>query len=155
MRDSILNFEVERRIERETGLEGSEINVKTSDGVVTLSGRASSRTTRRTAEQAAQRVPGIKAVTSEVQILPEGSIEPSDDELARAAVAALESEGRFLADRIKVVVSHGWIFLEGVVDLKLEKVAAEEAVRGLKGSRGVSNLLSVMHHGADCTLTRT
>ena len=155
MRDSILNFEVERRIERETGLDGSGINVKTTDGVVTLSGRVSSRTARRLAERAAQRVPGIKAVTSEVEIRDEGSSDPTDEEIAQAARDAIESEGRVLSERVNVAVVRGWIYLEGVVDLKLEKVAAEAAVRGLKGARGVSNLLAVMHHTADCTLRRS
>ncbi len=155
MKDSILNFEVERRIERETGLDGSGINVKTSDGVVTLSGRAASRAARRLAEKVAQRVPGIKAVTSEVEIGDEGSSDPTDEEIAQAARDAIAIEGRILSDRINVAVVRGWIYLEGVVDLKLEKVAAEAAVRGVHGARGVSNLLAVMHHAATCTLRRS
>jgi osmotically-inducible protein OsmY len=46
-------------------------------------------------------------------------------------------------NRVKIVVEHGRIALEGEVDFHYEKVAAENAVRHLIGVKGVINLISV------------
>ncbi len=155
MQDNVLNVAVERELGKEAGLDGSKVRATTSEGVVTLSGRVSTLRARRAAEQAAQRVRGIRAVTSEVEIREPGSSEPTDDEIAHIAIAALTSEGLAPAERVSVIVNHGWIYLEGAVDLRYQKVAAEAAVRGLPGVRGVSNLLTVRAHGMTCALRRT
>ena len=42
-------------------------------------------------------------------------------------------------DRIQVIVRDGWITLEGAVDHRFERDAAERSVRHLKGVRGLTN----------------
>ena len=47
-------------------------------------------------------------------------------------------------DRIKLVVSDGWITMTGDVDHQYQKETAWEVVRSLVGVKGVRNLLHVM-----------
>jgi osmotically-inducible protein OsmY len=71
------------------------------------------------------------------------SSERTDEDIARAAVNALEWSVLVPPNRIKLKVSKGWVTLEGTVDWQFQKSAAEKAVRKLLGVKGVSNLISV------------
>jgi hypothetical protein len=46
-------------------------------------------------------------------------------------------------DRIKVIVKDGWITLEGAVEWQYQKTTAENAVRKVKGVKGVTNVIGV------------
>ncbi len=46
-------------------------------------------------------------------------------------------------DKVKVVVSSGWVTLEGEVEWQYQKDAAESAVRYLTGVKGLSNNITV------------
>jgi osmotically-inducible protein OsmY len=48
-----------------------------------------------------------------------------------------------VAEQIKVVVRNGWITLEGEVEWEYQRLAAERAVRRIKGLKGVSNTIQV------------
>jgi osmotically-inducible protein OsmY len=67
----------------------------------------------------------------------------SDAELTRSARLAIERDRHKLADKIAVVVRNGWLILEGEVEGLVQKRAAEVAVRGLHGIRGVSNNIRI------------
>jgi osmotically-inducible protein OsmY len=54
-------------------------------------------------------------------------------------VAAIKSQLPISSEHIKVVVKNGWVTLEGSVEWRYQKNAAETAVRRLKGVRGVIN----------------
>ena len=72
-----------------------------------------------------------------------GSSERTDEDIARAAVKALDWNVLIPRNRIKVKVSKGWVTLEGSVDWQFQKTAAEKTVRHLVGVRGISNLVEV------------
>ena len=59
------------------------------------------------------------------------------------AVSALKHELPYSASQIKVLVSNGWITLEGDLEWNYQKQRAEEAVRRLKGVKGVINAIAV------------
>jgi osmotically-inducible protein OsmY len=71
------------------------------------------------------------------------SSERTDEDIARAALNALDWSISVPSDRVKVKVSKGWITLEGTVDWQFQKKAAEKAVRDLIGVKGISNLIDV------------
>jgi osmotically-inducible protein OsmY len=66
-----------------------------------------------------------------------------DPEIARDAIAAIESRLPLVAEQIKVVVRNGWITLEGEVEWDYQRSAAEGAVRRVKGLKGVTNTIQV------------
>jgi osmotically-inducible protein OsmY len=81
-------------------------------------------------------------VQAHVIALPQSS-ERTDEDIARAALHALEWSISVPSDRIKVKVAKGWITLEGSVEWQYQKSAAESAVRNLVGVKGVSNMIEV------------
>jgi osmotically-inducible protein OsmY len=143
MTDLDLRKNVESEMLWEPSINAAEIGVAVKDGIVTLTGHVSSYWQKLSAERAATRVSGVKAVVNELEVrLPVGS-ERTDEDIARAAVNALSWNVSVPADRIKVKVSKGWVTLEGSVEWQFQKLEAEKSVRKLVGVRGVSNLIDV------------
>jgi len=134
---------VESELNFEPSINAAEIGVAVKNGVVTLSGRVPSYWEKVSAERAAARVSGVKAVANELEVRLPGSSERTDEDIAQAAVDTLRWSVFVPQDRIKVKVSKGWITLEGNVDWQYQKSAAEKAVRKLYGVLGVSNLIEV------------
>ena len=143
MTDLELKKNVEAELNWEPSLNAAEIGVAVSGGIVTLTGHVSSYWQKFTAERAASRVAGVKAIANEIEVRLPTSSERTDEDIARAAVNSLNWAVSVPADRIKVKVSKGWITLEGTVDWQYQRAAAENAVRYLIGVRGVSNLIEV------------
>ena len=143
MDDLELKKSVESELNFEPSINAAEIGVAVKNGVVTLSGRVPSYWEKVSAERAAARVSGVKAVANELEVRLPGSSERTDEDIAQAAVDTLRWSVLVPQDRIKVKVSKGWITLEGKVDWQYQKSAAEKAVRKLYGVLGVSNLIEV------------
>jgi osmotically-inducible protein OsmY len=143
MTDKDIQMTVLRELEWEPQVQSTEIGVSVKDGVVTLSGFVDSYIKKYNAERAAKRVQGVKAVANDLAVKLPSSSERTDEDIARAAVQALEWRITVPRDRIKVTVRDGWITLEGDVDWQYQKEAAESAVRYLSGVKGVTNLVTV------------
>jgi osmotically-inducible protein OsmY len=121
----------------------AHIGVSVSDGVVTLSGHVPSLDEKYAAENAAKRVQGVRAVANELEVKLPDSERRTDEDIAAAAVDALEWNIFVPADKIKVTVENRWLTLEGVVKWRFQRRAAENAVRSLPGVQGVSNLITI------------
>ncbi len=143
MTDLELKKSVEAEMDYEPSVHAAEIGVAAKDGIVTLTGRVQSYWEKLAAERAASRVSGVKAVVNELEIRLPSFSERTDEDIARAALNALDWSISVPSDRIKVKVSKGWITLEGNVEWQHQKAAAEKAVRFLTGVKGVSNLIEV------------
>ena len=143
MSDLELKKAVESELTYEPSVNAAEIGVAVRDGIVTLSGYVPSYWEKIAAERATERVAGVKAVANDLEVKLPSSSERTDEDIARAAVNALEWSVLVPPNRIKVKVSKGWVTLEGNVDWQFQKSAAEKAVRKLIGVKGVSNLVTV------------
>lgn len=140
--DHDIQREVLDELEWDPRIRSSDIGVIARDGVVTLTGWVDAFGQRWAAEEAAHRVRGVRAVASDIEVrLPIGS-ERTDAEIAAAAVRALEANAVLKADDIEVTVSDGSITLKGIVDWAYQKQDAEQAIRDLRGVRGVTNLIT-------------
>ena len=139
--DSELRRDVERELEWDPSIDARNIGVAAKNGVVTLTGYVSSYADKWRAERIAKRVSGVTALANEIEV--KLSTERTDPDIAEAARAALKSDSRVPADRIKVIVERGWVTLEGTVDYYYQKSAAESDVRYIAGVRGVTNALVV------------
>jgi len=141
--DSELQRGVMEALAWEPSIDAAGIGVSTESWIVMLTGTVKSLPQKWTAVRAAQRVAGVKAVTDAIIVKLPGDSERSDADIARAAVNALDWNVSVPRNRVKVVVEHGRITLDGDVRFHYEKIAAERAVRHLIGVTGVSNLISV------------
>lgn len=141
--DSQLQQDVLQELKYEPSINASQIGVTAKDGVVGLTGTVQSYIEKYTAVHAAERVCGVKAVTDELTVdIPAYHVR-NDQDIAKAAVNALQWDVWVPADRIKVKVDGGWITLEGEVDYKYQQTAAENAVHNLTGVIGVTDLITI------------
>jgi osmotically-inducible protein OsmY len=119
----------------------NEIGVSVKDGVVTLTGWVDSYLKKWSAEEAAHRVPGVKAVANDIEV--RLATERIDADIAEAAVHALEWDTFVPPGKVQVTVSKGWVTLRGEVEWQYQKSDAERVVRRLAGVKGVTNLIMV------------
>src|SRR5258706_7557940 len=143
MTDKDIQQAVLRELEWAPQIRSTEIGVAVKDGIVTLAGSVDSYTKRYDAERAAKRVHGVKAVVNDLEVHLPSSSERTDEDIARAAVRALESHITVPRERIKVTVNGGWITLEGNVEWQYQRPAAEAGVRNLSGVQGGVNLIAI------------
>ncbi len=141
--DLSLREDVEHELSWEPIIRPSEIGVAVRDGVVTLSGLVDSHEVRHAAERAAARIPGVKAVSSQLEVKIAGLGERSDADIAWAAANVLSWNTLVPAGRVRVKVSQGHVTLEGSVDWRFQKSGAENAVTNLAGVTRVTNLISI------------
>jgi len=141
--DAELQQDIMDELKWEPTLKAAEIGVAVKDGVVTLSGYVDSFWKKWTAERAAARVFGVKAVAEEIQVRLPGSLKRSDEDIAGAVANALEWNVGVPYDRVKVQVQDGLVTLSGEVDWWYQRDAAEDAVRKLVGVVLVSNNITV------------
>jgi osmotically-inducible protein OsmY len=139
--DSELCHDVERELEWDPSSDARNIGVMAKNGVVTLTGNVSSYSDKWRAERIAKRVAGVTALANDIEV--RLSKERTDADIAESARLTLKLDNRIPVDRVKVIVDHGWITLEGTVDFYYQKSAAESDVRYLTGVRGVTNALAV------------
>src|SRR5262245_25518266 len=81
------------------------IDVAVEDGVVTLAGWVDSYIKKWTAERAAQRVKGVRAVANEVDVRLPGSSVRADADLAAAATRALAWDALVPAGQLEVTAT--------------------------------------------------
>jgi osmotically-inducible protein OsmY len=121
----------------------AHIGVSAKDGIVTLSGHVPSLGEKYGAEKAAKRISGVRAVANELEVHLPSSARRSDSDIAAACVAALRASTTVPDTKLKVLVSDGWVTLEGKLEWQYQKAAAEHALKYLVGIRGVSNSIEV------------
>jgi osmotically-inducible protein OsmY len=143
MTNAELRRNVEDELEWEPSINATDIGVTAHDGIVTLTGTVSSNSEKLRAAKVAQRVRGVNAVANDIELRLPGTDVRSDAEIAQLAFDALKERTLVPDGRIKVSVSHGWVYLSGEVDWRHEKCAAFELVHSLVGVKGVFNQITV------------
>ena len=141
--DEQIQTDVLEELKWDTRVRPNEIGVAVKDGIVTLTGWVDSYLKKMAAEEAAHRVPGVKAVANDIEVRLPGFAERTDTDLAAAVLNALRWDAAIPTGKVDVTVSQGWVTLKGEVDYAFQKRDAERAVRRLSGVKGVSNLIVV------------
>ena len=144
MNDTDIRRNVELELNWEPSVkDATTIGVAVKGGVATLSGHTDSYMEKWAAERAAERVSGVTAVVSELDVHLPSDYTRTDEDIAAAAVNALRWNLSVPQNRVTVEVSRGRITLEGDVDWQYQRDSAEGAVRYLAGVKGVSNLIAI------------
>ena len=141
--DSEIERDVKEELTWNPDLDATDIAVSVKKGVVTLTGFVRSYLDKFEAEAAAKRVAGVVAVANDIEVRMPSVDERPDPEIARDAVAAIKSQLPISSEKIKIVVKNGWITLEGEVEWQYQRSTAEQAVRRIKGVKGVSNTIKL------------
>jgi osmotically-inducible protein OsmY len=141
--DSQLRQDVMNELMWDPSISEKAIGIAVNNGVVTLAGVVNSFAEKCNAERAAERVSGVRGIVDELTVNVPSSMTRSDADLAQSAVRALEWDIEVPSDTVVAKVEKGWLTLDGNVKWQFQKRAAERAVRGLTGLRGVSNYIVV------------
>ncbi|MCA9119421.1 MAG: BON domain-containing protein [Planctomycetaceae bacterium] len=128
----------------EPSIDAAHIGVTTNDGVVTLSGHVPVYAEKQMAEQVTKRVHGVRAVANEIEVRPVDAHVRDDEDIASAAVHALEWDAKVPHERVQISVGEGWITAEGTVEQQYQKAAVDRVLRHLVGLRGVTNNIVVI-----------
>jgi osmotically-inducible protein OsmY len=139
--ESELRRDVERELEWDPSIDARNIAVAAKNGVVTLIGHVPTYSDKWRAENIAKRVAGVTAIANEIEV--KLTRERTDTDIAESARMALKLDGRVPAESVRVIVSHGWVTLEGKVPYYYQKSTAESDVRYLAGVKGVTNAIVV------------
>ena len=141
--DSDIKRDVEDELRWDPDIDTTDVGVAVHSGVVTLTGFVRSYAQRTQAERDAKRVAGVVDVANDIEVrLPVLDQRP-DPEIARDAVAALKAELPYSSETIKVVVKDGRMTLEGSVDWQYARERAENAVKRIRGVKGVTNTIEL------------
>jgi osmotically-inducible protein OsmY len=141
--DTQLQNDVMAELKWNTSINATKVGVEVDKGVVTLSGHVDNYGQKWSAERAAQKVSGVKALAVEIKVVLPGSDNRSDTEIARTAENVLEWTTNWPKNHVKVMVEDGWITLTGELDYEYQRKMATTAVHRLMGVNGVSNQISI------------
>jgi osmotically-inducible protein OsmY len=141
--NSQLQQDVLQELKWEPSVDASQIGVSAKDGIICLTGSVRSWTEKSNAVQAAERVAGVTAVTDELKVDIPALHVRNDEDIAEAAVNAMNWNIMVPKDAIKIKVADGWITLNGEVSYKYQQDAAGDSVRNLTGVKGVFNLITL------------
>jgi osmotically-inducible protein OsmY len=141
--DLQIQKDVMEELNWEPSLNASEIGVAVRNSVVTLSGKVDTFSKKLTAEKAAKRVAGVKAVAEEIHVgIPMGFAK-TDAEIAEAVLIALQWHTSVQEEKVKIKVEEGNVTLEGEVEWEYQRASAKTAIEQLAGIRSITNLIIV------------
>ncbi|MGZ8511185.1 MAG: BON domain-containing protein [Chitinophagaceae bacterium] len=141
--DSQIQKDVMEQLKWEPFLNASAIGVAVKNGVVTLSGQVDSYAKKITAENAAKKIAGVKAIAQDIQIGVSLAFNKTDTEIAEAVLTALKWYSPVQDEKIKIKVENGNVRLDGEVEWEYQRTSAKSAIENLTGVRSVINLITV------------
>ena len=135
LRDSVMH-----QLVADPQVDASLVGVSAQEGIVTLSGYVNSFAEKLAAERSCRHVYGVRAIANELEI--RLAVERIDPDIARDALEALKIRIDVPLG-IAVTVRNGHLTLSGVVEWMYQKMAAERAVKYLRGVKGVFNQITL------------
>lgn len=141
--DATLHGDVLAALQFEPSLNETRIAINVRKGVVTLLGKVDSYADKATAERVVRRVDGVRGIANDLDVEVPERHQRTDTDVAQSALDALRWDVTVPAQMLQVKVEKGWLTLSGEVEWHFQKRHAEDAVRRLRGLRGVINLVTV------------
>ena len=124
-------------------LKESEIGVAVKNGIVTLSGQVDAYSKKLSAEKAAKKVAGVKAVAMDIQVGVSPAYNKTDTEIAEAVLNALKWNTAVQEEKIRIKVEDGKVRLEGEAEWEYQRNSAESSIENLAGVKSVINLITI------------
>ncbi len=141
--DSQLQQDVMDELQWEPRVDHANIGVAATDGVITLSGFASSYAEKIAAEKAARRIKGVRGLAEEIEVRLPSQAKTADPEIAKRIADIFDWSAMIPNNKIAVKVEHGWVTLTGMVDGHFQRKSAVDFASRISGVKGVSNQITV------------
>ena len=138
--DSGINSAVEDGLRSEKGVFPNDVDVSTSQGIVTLSGSAGNILAKERAAKIAESFRGVRGVIDLTIVAPESR---PDVDIQRDAMTALQQDPATESYKVAVSVQGAIATLTGSTGSYAEKQLAARIVEGIKGIKGVRNDVSI------------
>ncbi|MBD3427088.1 MAG: BON domain-containing protein [Candidatus Omnitrophica bacterium] len=142
----ITDEEITRQVESELlydpGVASHLVDVKTYEGVVTLSGSVDNILAKERAGRISETVKGARSVVNEIEVRPLGR---GDMDIRRDIEKALQLDPAADSYEVTVRVEEGSVTLTGQVDSWAEKSLAGRVAKGVAGVKEVDNVISVVY----------
>lgn len=138
-----LQQKVSEEILWDPGVDATHVDVAARGGVITLTGYVSCYAEKKNAEQAAKRVANVKAVVNEIEVRLLPTLQRSDADIAESALTGLRLNANISGELVKLSVENGWIALDGEVDWRYQRTAAEGALKHMIGVKGIVNRITI------------
>lgn len=139
--DLHLREAVRHQLDWDPEVDATDVAVSARHGVVTLTGTIDTYAGKLAAERAVKRVRGVRVVANDLVV--RLMVERTDSDIA-ADVAHVLRIMAGVPEAVQATVHDGHVTLTGTVDWLLQKEGAEEAVRFVRGIRGVVNRIEVV-----------
>jgi osmotically-inducible protein OsmY len=141
--DAELKKDVLAELAWEPSVNAARIGVEVEEGVVTLAGHVNTYAEKWHAEEAAQRVRGVRGLAVEIDVQLANSDHRTDAQLANSVRDVLQWTTNLPVDSIRIMVESGYVTLTGAVDVDYQRRSASNALRHLIGIKGVHNELTI------------
>jgi len=141
--DTTITTAVKNKLAADPTTSAAKIDVDTSNGVVTLSGKVPTAAEKSEAERIARNTQGVRQVVNNISA--EGGEGGVGGTLSDAAILT-SIKSQFMTNGIigtNVDVKNGEVTITGEVDNPQEKSRAEEIARQASGVKSVKNLLTI------------
>lgn len=140
--DAEINAAVVNYLLFDSSVPTNEIDIATSDGIVTLAGTAPNLLAKERATMVAETIKGVRSVVNTIVVEP---VKRPDDEIRNDIEAALQTNPVTDYYEIKPTVAIGTVTLTGTVESWHEKQLAASVATGVKGVKAVTNNLTVSY----------
>jgi hyperosmotically inducible protein len=146
--DAGITSAVQNKISSDASLQGANIAIKTSNGVVNLSGKVESNTQADTATELAQSTPGVTDVDTS-KLSTTDSQHPLDDSAITAKVKGMFIQKKLFSNTdisamtISVETNNGVVSLSGTAESEQQINNAINITRSVKGVKSVNSTIKI------------
>jgi VCBS repeat-containing protein len=141
--DSLIKADIQNALEFEPGIKSHNVIVTVENGIILLTGSVENYYEKFLAEKIVKSIYGVKGVVEELEVKFGESLQRSDEEIAKAAVHAIEWDASLPPGKIKVAVEHGTVTLSGEAEWQYQRDKAYQNVRYLFGVKNALNMITV------------
>ena len=142
--DSTITNTINRQLANADDVNAENITVESKEGIVTLRGNISNLLAKRSAEQRATTVRGVRSVVNNLAI----TTDRRDQVLQDDVLAALNADPATEPYEVTASVNNGTVRLKGAVDSWHEHQLAERVAAGVKGVIDITNNITIDYSGA-------
>ena len=138
--DSGITSAVEDGLIREKGVFPNDVDVSTSQGIVTLSGSVDNLLAKERAVKIAESIRGVRGVIDRIAVTP---VSRSDEDIRKDILTALLQDPATESYQVAVSVQAAVATLTGSVGSYAEKQLAARIAKGVKGIKEVRNDVTI------------
>ncbi|MEZ6097715.1 MAG: BON domain-containing protein [Pirellulaceae bacterium] len=141
MTDQTISDKIDEELLLDPGVVSTKIDVRTSDGIVTLTGDVTNILAKERAARVAEIVKGVRSVVNRIEV--SRSIGRSDAQIRRDVETALLDDPATESYEITTTVENGEATLTGTVESYQERELAKTVAKGVRGVVAINDEIDV------------